>query len=565
MRRFRLRFALTTSALVVGIGAAAPVAATASDTAYWGNNNVGTVSFAKLDGTGGGGQLNTTGATATNPAGIAIDAAAGRIYWASAFNSTINFANLDGTGGGGQISTAGTTANNIRGLAIDPAAGRAYWANSGDHSLSFADLNGTGGAQLNTAGATTSSPHGVAIDPAAGRLFWANTGNGTISFANLDGSGGGGQLDTSGAPVSFPQGLAIDSTAGRIYWANRGDSISGISPSIGFASLDGSGGGQLSTAGATLSRPQGVAIDPAGGRIYWADNGNNRISFARLDGTGGGGQLNTSGATTSAPTFLALLRAPSGAGAPGVTGGTTVGSTLDCSPGAWAPDLLGAFLSREPQGFEYQWTLGGSDIDGATASTYGPNAPGDYACRVTAANRAGATSQTSDTVAVTLATPSLAATATGTVTLGDAISDAATLGEGTSPTGTITFRAYGPSDATCSQAAVFTDTETVSGNGAYATNPSFSPAAAGTYRWIASYDGDASNAAVAATCGSSGQTSVVTEPSSAGPQRRTCKSLRRKLRFSRQRLEAAVHEFSRERLSQRITRLRQMIKTRRCT
>jgi hypothetical protein len=296
------------------------------------------------------------------------------------------------------------------------------------------------------------------------------------------------------------------------------------------------------------------------------------ISFANLDGTGGGGQLNTAGATPNGPTFLALLRSPSGVDEPGVTGGTEVGSTLACSPGTWAPDPLGAFLSRAPQSLEYQWTLGGSDIGGATSNSYGPTAPGSYACRVTAANHAGETSQTSDAVAITSATPSLAANATDTVPLGGTISDAATIGDGFSPTGTITFRAYGPSDATCSQAAVFTDTDPVAGNGAYTTNPSFTPAAAGTYRWIASYDGDANNDPVAVACGSSGQTSVVeepppsvTQPPSLESPKRTCKSLRRKLRFSERRLDAAVREISRERIGRRITSLRRMIKDRGCT
>jgi DNA-binding beta-propeller fold protein YncE len=456
-----IRLALSAAALLVGVAAAAPAGATAADTAYWGNNNVGGISFANLDGTGGGGQLDTTGATPTNPAGIAIDAAAGRIYWASGFNSTINFAELDGTGGGGQISTAGTGANNIRGLTIDPAAGRSYWANSGDHSLSFADLDDTGGARFNTAGATPQTPHGVAIDSVGGRLYWAN-GNDTISFANLDGTGGGGQLDTSGAPVSSPQGLAIDNFTSRIYWANEGDDMGPGDPSIGFANLSGGSGGQLNTTGAPLSGPGGVAIDSAAGRIYWTNDQPSAISFANLDGSGSGGQLNTSGATVNGPTFIALLRSPSGVAAPQVTGGSTAGSTLECSPGGWAPDLLGAFLYRVPTDFEYQWTLGGSDIAGATSDTLGPVGPGSYACRVTATNQAGADSEVSNPFVV-------------------------------------------------------------------------APAP------------------------------VVTQPSSAEAKRKLCKSLRRKLSFSKRRLDAAVHEFSRERLRQRITKLRQMINARGCT
>jgi hypothetical protein len=77
-----------------------------------------------------------------------------------------------------------------------------------------------------------------------------------------------------------------------------------------------------------------------------------------------------------------------------------VGSVLSCSQGAWAPDLLGSFLYRAPQGFAYQWSLGGADIAGATQNFHTAAAPGSYACRVTAKNQAGSTPQTSARLAV---------------------------------------------------------------------------------------------------------------------------------------------------------------------
>jgi len=131
---------------------------------------------------------------------------------------------------------------------------------------------------------------------AADRVYWANNTAG-ISFANLDGSGGG-DLSTMGASLSNPDGLAIDPSTGKIYWANGGGGIS-------FANLDGSGGGDLSTSGATVSSPEGVVVDPATGRIYWA-NGNGKISYANLNDTGGGGDLNTLGATPNAPEGVAI-------------------------------------------------------------------------------------------------------------------------------------------------------------------------------------------------------------------------------------------------------------------
>jgi hypothetical protein len=140
----------------------------------------------------------------------------------------------------------------------------------------------------------------VAALPASARaadvVYWANGGNNTISFARLDGSGGG-DLPTTGATVAGPRGVALDPAAGRIYWANTGNNT------ISFAGLDGSGGGgDLATTGATLTRPIGVALDPAAARIYWTndDATGNQLSFARLDGSGGG-DLPTTGATARSP------------------------------------------------------------------------------------------------------------------------------------------------------------------------------------------------------------------------------------------------------------------------
>ena len=109
-------------------------------------------------------------------------------------------------------------------------------------------------------------------------------------------------------------------------------------------------------------------------------------------------------------------------------------------------------------------------------------------------------------------TPTLSTQATANATIGGQISDTATLAGGLAPTGTITFNAYAPGDTTCTGAPVFTDTETVSGNGQYTTNPAFTPATAGTYRWIASYSGDDDNAPVSGACNDANESSAVAAP-----------------------------------------------------
>jgi hypothetical protein len=364
---------------------------------YWGNvSGSNPISFANLDGSGGG-NLTTTGAIPEAPWGVTIDGAAGEIYWVNNDNDMgqtdgVSFANLDGSGGG-TLSTPGVTGANPEGVTLDPAAGKIYWANPTRATIAYANLNGSGGGTLNTGSATVDEPDGVAIDPAQGRIYWTNEQSSTtaVSFANLDGSGGG-DLETTGATVSSPEGVAIDAATGKIYWANNGSNTAPIS----FANLDGSGGGNLAVTGATPNEAFGVAIDPTAGRIYWVNEGSITVavSFANLNGSGGG-NLTTTGATPSIPGWPSLLEPPSGTGAPVISGGSAASSTLSCSEGTWAPDLVESFLYRAPHSFADSWSRNGRPIIGAASSTITASSVGSYACQVTATNQAGSTTQAS--------------------------------------------------------------------------------------------------------------------------------------------------------------------------
>ena len=117
-----------------------------------------------------------------------------------------------------------------------------------------------------------------------------------------------------------------------------------------------------------------------------------------------------------------------------------------------------------------------------------------------------------ESTTVTTATPTIATTASATVTIGGTISDSAVLAGGFNPTGTITFNVYGPANATCTGTATFSSVATVTGNGTYSSN-TFTPTAAGSYNFVAIYSGDGNNAGTTSSCGSAGETSTVNKAS----------------------------------------------------
>ncbi len=129
----------------------------------------------------------------------------------------------------------------------------------------------------------------------------------TIGFASLDGSGGGA-LNLTGVTLDGPEGMAIDTVTGRLYVASCCGGP-GKKGEILFANLDGSGAGVFSAPGAPVDEPFGVAIDPATRMIYWANGAegeaNGSIAWAKLDGSAGG-VLNAAGTVVDDPYKLAL-------------------------------------------------------------------------------------------------------------------------------------------------------------------------------------------------------------------------------------------------------------------
>ncbi|HLA38505.1 MAG TPA: NHL repeat-containing protein, partial [Candidatus Glassbacteria bacterium] len=264
--------------------------------------------------------------------------ATGRLYIADSVNGRIRSVSVNGT-----IATlAGTGLANFSGdggpatsaalskplsTAID-TPGNLYIADSLNHRIRkispsgiISTIAGTGVAGFSGDGgpavsASLKEPLGVVVD-AAGNVYIADGGrvrrisfNGVISKVAGNGwyafSGDGGPA--TNASFRGPAGLALDAT-GNLFIADDGNHrIRKVTPGGIITTVAGNGVPGFACDGgpaisASLKAPRGVAVD-AGGNLYIADFGNNRIRKVSSDGMittiAGGGFAGDGGLATSA-------------------------------------------------------------------------------------------------------------------------------------------------------------------------------------------------------------------------------------------------------------------------
>jgi DNA-binding beta-propeller fold protein YncE len=193
---------------------------------YWANteNTPYSIGFANLNNTGGGGTLDLTGAPPFESI-YAVAVANGQVYWLESNKKRISFASVNG-GGGGELNLAAETLNGAYGLAIDPTAGRAYWANFGlgetrAGAIGFANLAGGAGGAISPVTAPVDGPQDpVILKSPSGTAAPAVTRS-TTTRSLLSCSPGGWAADFAGSFVyQAPRTLVYQ-------WTNNGAAIPG--------------------------------------------------------------------------------------------------------------------------------------------------------------------------------------------------------------------------------------------------------------------------------------------------------------------------------------------------
>ncbi|HET7484675.1 MAG TPA: hypothetical protein VFJ64_04795 [Solirubrobacterales bacterium] len=186
-------------------------------------------------------------------------AKADQIYWVN--QNVISYSQLDGTEGG-YLPASVNAIHAGNGTAIDTANARIYISQEATNQIAWFSLDSTSAGVVNTTGATVNHPTNVAIDPATQTLYWSNAVSpGSIGFASVNESGGGtlAQPGSTAANVAEPTRLAIDTLHGRVYWWNES------SKEFSWVTTNGQVGGNLTTPDMPISKPGmmgGIALEP---------------------------------------------------------------------------------------------------------------------------------------------------------------------------------------------------------------------------------------------------------------------------------------------------------------
>jgi hypothetical protein len=261
--------------LILGIAlfAGASLAGAAhSATIYWTDFPGGRIQ--RLDGSG----VTNLRTGLSDPTGMAIDFAAGKIYWADPTLKRIHSANLDGSGTPATLYQL-SDPSSVQDVALDVAAGKIYWCDSQKHKILKANLDGSGG--ITDVATSQPGPTSLELDLVNRHVYWADPSPNADLIRRADMDGLNQNIVTlvqypNPSEDVMPMGLCLDLEAGHLYWTTFG-----VIDAVHRANLDGSSPVTLIEG---LATPFHIALDKPAGRMYFTTN--DGVQSANLNGTG---------------------------------------------------------------------------------------------------------------------------------------------------------------------------------------------------------------------------------------------------------------------------------------
>jgi DNA-binding beta-propeller fold protein YncE len=191
------------------------------------------------------------------------------------------------------------------GVAVDVQAGHIYWTNMGvppanDGSIERVDLDGSNRSTVVPKGGTY-TPKQLHFDAIGRKLYWSDREGMRVMRCDLDGSNveilvqtGQGDEDRRDE-TNWCVGVAVDHAGGYLYWTQKGPSDAGLGRIL-RAGIELPAGespahrSDIEVVFKGLPEPIDLEIDHTTRTLYWTDRGDppngNTVNRARLDTIG---------------------------------------------------------------------------------------------------------------------------------------------------------------------------------------------------------------------------------------------------------------------------------------
>lgn len=194
------------------------------------------------------------------PFGLAIDPAGTKLYYTHANQNAALILRINLDGSGREVLLGGV--RDARSLKIDWSNDKMYWTDRVAKIIYRANTDGTGIQPLVTG---TDTLDRLDLDLTNGKIYFGNITQKQIERCDLDGSNREVVLGTT--DVNQCGSVAVDVAGGKLYWLDRAVQTNYVAR----VNLDGSGFEILVDFPNTTSGLGGIELDLAGGMMYWTD------------------------------------------------------------------------------------------------------------------------------------------------------------------------------------------------------------------------------------------------------------------------------------------------------